>query len=101
MKLTIENKYHILGRVVKHDIRMILPELVHKGETYMFKALDDNKKYYRWELTREPMDAGLFGSDRYQLIFSDGMIQQQNIIDKTMIKDIDKFLYICASMMPY
>lgn len=101
MKLTIENKHHIMGKVVKHDIVMILPELVHKGETYMFKALDDNKKYYRWELTRNPVPPEVFGSDRYQLIFSDGINHQQNIVDKAMIMDINKFLYICASMMPY
>ena len=85
----------------KHDIIMVLPELVHKGETYMFKAVDDSKKYYRWELTRNRMPEGLYGNNRYQILFSDGNIQQQTIIDKTMIEDVNTFIYVLGSMMPY
>lgn len=80
---------------------MVLPELVHKGETYMFKAVDDSKRYYRWELTRNPMPDGLYGSNRYQILFSDGLVQQQTIIDKTMIEDVNTFIYVLGSMMSY
>lgn len=101
MKLTIENKHKVLGRIVKHDIIMVLPELTHKGETYTFKALDDNKKYFRWELTRLKLDERLSGPNKYQMYFSDGIHQGNLIIGKEMIEDMDMFLYACASMMPY
>jgi hypothetical protein len=96
MKLTIENKHKVLGRIVKHDIIMILPELAHKGQTYMFKAIDDNKNYYRWELTRNQTI-----NDRYQMLFSDGTRNQTIYVEKQAMENIDNFLYICASMMPY
>jgi len=94
MKLTIENKHKVLGKIVKDDIIMLLPELVHKGETYMFKAIDDNKKNYSWELTRHPMVSG-----RYQMLFSAGMIQQKMYVESKAIKNVDNFLYICAAMI--
>ena len=96
MKLTIENKHKVLGRIVKHDIIMLLPELTHKGETYLFGAIDDYKKTYRWELTRHKMVSG-----RYQMLFSDGTRQEKTYVEKQAIENIDNFLYICASMMPY
>ncbi len=96
MKLTIENKHKVLGRIVKHDIIMLLPELTHKGETYMFKGIDDNKKHYTWELTRHQMVTG-----RYQMLFSDGTRQEKTYVEKQAIEKFDNFLYICAAMMPY
>jgi hypothetical protein len=96
MKLTIENKHKVLGRIVKHDIIMLLPELNHKGETYMFKAVDDNKNHYRWELTRHRMVSG-----RYQLLFSDGRRNEKTYVETYAIDSVDNFLYICSSMMPY
>jgi hypothetical protein len=96
MKLTIENKHKVLGRIVKHDIIMLLPELTHKGETYMFEAVDDNKKNYRWELSRHKMASG-----RHQMLFSDGTRQEKTYVEKQAMQNIDNFLYICAAMMPY
>ena len=96
MKLTIENKHKIIGKSVKHDIVMLLPEMIHKGETYQFKAIDDNKNHYSWELTRHPMFSG-----RHEIRFSDGKYQQKLVVEKWMISDVDKFLYICAAMLPY
>ena len=101
MRLTIENKHKILGRIVKHDIIMLLPELTHKGETYMFKAIDDSKNYYRWELTRLKLDDMISGPNKYQIHFSDGKRQSNLIVGKEMLNDMDMFLYACASMMPY
>ena len=96
MKLTIENKHKVLGRVVKHDIVMTLPELIHKGETYIFRAIDNLKRGYSWELTRHPMFSG-----RYEIRFSDGQYNQKLVVEKAMISDVGKFLYICAAMLPY
>ena len=96
MKLTIQNKHKLLGRVVKHDIIMLLPELVHKGETYQFKGIDDNKKNYSWELTRHQMVSG-----RYQMLFSDGSRHEKTYVESQAIENIDNFLYICAAMIPY
>jgi hypothetical protein len=101
MKLTIENKHKLLGRIVKHDIIMLLPEMIHKGETYEFKAIDDNKNNYRWELTRLKLDDMISGPNKYQMYFSDGKHQANLIIGKEMLNDMDMFLYACASMMPY
>ena len=101
MRLTIENKHKILGRIVKHDIIMLLPELIHKGETYMFKAIDDNKNNFRWELTRLKLDDMISGPNKYQIHFSDGKHQSNLIVGKEMLNDMDMFLYACASMMPY
>ena len=101
MKLTIENKHKVLGRIVKHDIIMLLPELTHKGETYMFKAIDDNKNNFRWELTRLKLDDMISGPNKYQIHFSDGKYQSNLIVGKEMLNDMDMFLYACASMMPY
>jgi hypothetical protein len=94
MKLTIENKHKVLGRVVKNDIIMLLPELIHKGETYMFKGIDDNKKNYSWELTRHQMASG-----RYPMLFSDGSRNGKMYVELQAIKNVDNFLYICAAMM--
>jgi hypothetical protein len=101
MKLRIENKHKILGRIVKNDIIMILPEMIHKGETYQFKAIDDKNNYYRWELTRLQLDEMLSGPNKYQMYFSDGKYKSNLILDKEMVNDMDTFLYACASMMPY
>lgn len=100
-RIRIDNKHKILGRIVKHDIIMILPEMIHKGETYQFKAVDDKNNYYRWELTRLGLDEFLFGPNKYQIHFSDGIHQSNLIMGKEMIEDMDNFLYGCASMMPY
>ena len=96
MKLTIENKHKVLGRIVKHDIIMTLPELIHKGETYVFRATDNNQYDYTWELTRHRMLSG-----RYQMLFSDRRSQEKTYVEKQAIENIDNFLYICAAMMPY
>jgi len=96
MKLTIENKHKVLGKIVKYDIVMLLPELIHKGETYMFKGIDDNKKNYSWELTRHQMASG-----RYQMLFSDGRRNEKTYVETHAIDRVDNFLYICAAMMPY
>lgn len=96
MKLTIENKHKALGRIVKHDIIMLLPEMIHKGETYQFKAIDDNKNHYSWELTRHQMVSG-----RHEIRFSDGTRNEKIYVEKQAMENIDNFLYICASMMPY
>jgi hypothetical protein len=96
MKLTIENKAKILGKSVKHDIIMLLPEMIHKGMTYQFRARDKNLCDYSWELTRHRMHSG-----RYQLLFSDGQRNQKMYVEKQAMENIDNFLYICAAMMPY
>lgn len=97
MKLTIENKHKVLGRVVKNDIVMLLPEMIHKGETYVFKAKDDRNRDYRWELTRHQMIGG-----RYEMRFWDSNNHQQiTKVEKHAMGNLDNFLYICASMMPY
>lgn len=101
MKVTIENKHKILGRIVKNDIIMILPEMIHKGETYQFKGIDDKKNYYRWELARLRLDERLSGPNKYQMHFSDGKYQSNLIVGKEMLNDVDMFLYACASMIPY
>ena len=97
MKLTIENKAKVLGKIVKHDIVMLLPELTHKGETYMFKGIDDNKKNYSWELTRYQIASG----SSYPMLFSDGRGSHKTYVEKQAIDNVDNFLYVCAAMMPY
>jgi len=95
MKLTIENKVKVLGKIVKHDIVMLLPEMIHKGETYLFKAKDDRNRDYSWQLTR------YCSGGRYEMLFSDGQRNQSMHVEKQAIKNVDNFLYICAAMMSY
>jgi len=95
MKLTIENKSKVLGKIVKHDIIMLLPEMIHKGETYLFKAKDDRNRDYSWQLTR------YCSGGRYEMLFSDGQRNQSMHVEKQAIENVDNFLYICAAMMSY
>jgi|LakMenEpi03Aug12_release.lakeMendotaPanAssembly.Ray.scaffolds.fasta_scaffold1075649_2 hypothetical protein len=95
MKLTIENKAKVLGKIVKHDIVMLLPEMIHKGETYLFKAKDDRNRDYSWQLTR------YCSSGRYEMLFSDGQRSQSMHVEKQAIENVDNFLYICAAMISY
>ena len=95
MKLTIENKSKVLGKIVKHDIVMLLPEMIHKGETYLFKAKDDRNRDYSWQLTRYRLGG------RYEMLFSDGQRNQNVHVEKQAIENINNFLYVCASMIPY
>ena len=95
MKLTIENKHKVIGKSVKHDIVMLLPEMIHKGETYMFKAKDDRDRDYSWQLTRYR------SGGKYEMLFSDGQRNQSVYVEKQAIENIDNFLYVCAAMIPY
>ena len=95
MKLTIENKHKVIGKSVKHDIVMLLPEMIHKGETYMFKAKDDRDRDYSWQLTRYR------SGGKYEMLFSDGQRNQSVYVEKQAIKNVDNFLYVCAAMIPY
>ena len=95
MKLTIENKSKVLGKIVKHDIVMLLPEMIHKGETYLFKAKDDRNRDYSWQLTRYR------SGGRYEMLFSDGQRNQSAHVEKQTIENINNFLYVCASLIPY
>jgi hypothetical protein len=95
MKLTIENKAKVLGKIVKHDIVMLLPEMIHKGETYLFKAKDDRNRDYSWQLTR------YCSGGRYEMLFSDGQRSQSMHVRKQTIENVDNFLYICAAMISY
>ena len=96
MKLTIENKSKVLGKIVKHDIVMLLPEMIHKGETYLFKAKDDRNRDYSWQLTRYR------SGGRYEMLFSDGQFFPKVVhVEKQAIENINNFLYVCASLMPY
>ena len=95
MKLTIENKSKVLGKIIKHDIVMLLPEMIHKGETYMFKAKDDRDRDYSWQLTRYR------SGGKYEMLFSDGQRNQSVYVEKQAIENIDNFLYVCAAMIPY
>lgn len=95
MKLTIENKAKVLGKIVKHDIVMLLPEMIHKGETYQFKAKDDRNRDYSWQLTRYR------SGGKYEMLFSDGQRNQSVHVEKQTIENIDNFLYVCAAMIPY
>ena len=95
MKLTIENKAKVLGKIVKHDIVMLLPEMIHKGETYQFKAKDDRNRDYSWQLTRYR------SGGKYEMLFSDGQRNQSVYVEKQAIENVDNFLYVCAAMIPY
>ena len=95
MKLTIENKHKVIGKSVKHDIVMLLPEMIHKGETYMFKAKDDRDRDYSWQLTRYR------SGGKYEMLFSDGQRNQSVYVEKQAIENVDNFLYVCAAMIPY
>jgi hypothetical protein len=95
MKLTIENKHKVIGKSVKHDIVMLLPEMIHKGETYQFKAKDDRDRDYSWQLTRYR------SGGKYEMLFSDGQRNQSVYVEKQAIENVDNFLYVCAAMIPY
>ena len=95
MKLTIENKHKVIGKSIKHDIVMLLPEMIHKGETYMFKAKDDRDRDYSWQLTRYR------SGGKYEMLFSDGQRNQSVYVEKQAIENVDNFLYVCAAMIPY
>jgi hypothetical protein len=74
---------------------MLLPEMIHKGETYLFKAKDDMNRDYSWQLTRYR------SGGRYEMLFSDGQRHQSVHVEKQAIENINNFLYVCASLMPY